>query len=138
MPLVEAAMNAREDFVSFIDHAQLKGFAITQDGSAAVAARELTAHRKHTWTRKSALPKAPLNGLNVEKPVQFVLPLPEERLRHNEKDPGSYPSARKAGALGATVTVNRDSENHVLLDAGPRGSTAVHEVHLDVIEVVWE
>jgi hypothetical protein len=87
---VESLVDAGEDLVGFVDHAQVEGFGILERDRARLAARQLAPGQKDPGAVEGAGSQAALPGLDSEQRVELLPPLPEQWLGHDgQHAPGS-------------------------------------------------
>ena len=89
--LVEAPIDVGENLVGLVDDAQIEGFTTPQDRRATLASGAFAAHEEDAGSGKLLRIAAHFDRLNLEEPVEFILPLPQQGFRHNEQDAGNRP-----------------------------------------------
>jgi len=75
----------------FVDDAQIERFAVAKDRRSAFTPCRLPTHDVNAGYRECAWLHASFHRLNAEEPVQFVLPLTNQGLRHDKQNARSRP-----------------------------------------------
>ena len=84
---VEPAVNAGEDFMGFVDQAEIEGWRPTQACEPRVRADVLAPGEEDAGAADIDVGVRRLDGLDAEQRVELVLPLPEQRPRHDNENP---------------------------------------------------
>ena len=86
---VEPAVDAGEDFMGFVDQAEIEGRRPAQACEPRVRADVFAPGEEDAGGSDVDVRVRRLDGLNAEQRVELVLPLSEQRARHDDEDPRS-------------------------------------------------